>query len=325
MQAFDRRVIDSTGAFLNGELERLDPTLHMPLTSVFYTRDIDLREDITVADDVSSFTVSTFAGTGGITTGGKSWISREATAVPGVNINIDKIPHPLYLWGKEVKWTLPELEAAMKLGRPIDAQKLEALKILHEMESDEQAYVGDVNFGVPGLVNNDSVIVPASVDPGAALSTKFANKTPDEILADLNEAITSVWAASAWAKTPNRVMMPPLQFGYLATTKVSAAGDRSILRYLLENNVVAQQEGELDIYPSKWLIGRGVGGTPTVENTVDRFVVYHKDPQVVRFPKTALIRTPVTYLGLWQSTTYFGKMGQVEFVYPETVAYRDGI
>jgi hypothetical protein len=325
MQVFDRRVIDSTGAFLNGELERLDPKLHMPLTSVFYTRDIDLREDITIADDVSSFTVSSFAGTGGMTTTGKSWISREANAVPGVSIDIAKTPHQLYLWGKEVKWTIPELEAAQKLGRPIDAQKLEALKILHEMESDEMAYVGDGDMDTVGLVNNDAVVIPAAVPAGVSGSTSWAQKTPDEILADLNEALTSAWSQAAWAKTPNRVLMPPLQFGYVATTKVSSAGDRSILRYLMENNVVAQQQGELEIYPSKWLIGRGVGGTPKVEGTVDRFVTYHKDQDVVRFPKTALARTPVTYNSIWQSTTYFGKMGGVEFVYPETVVYRDGI
>src|SRR5206468_13081290 len=39
--------VDSTGAFLIGELERLDQTLHMPLAAVTWTRDINLREDVT--------------------------------------------------------------------------------------------------------------------------------------------------------------------------------------------------------------------------------------------------------------------------------------
>jgi hypothetical protein len=45
---------DSTGAFLVGELERLDQTLHMPLAAVTWSRDIDLRGDVSMADDVSS-------------------------------------------------------------------------------------------------------------------------------------------------------------------------------------------------------------------------------------------------------------------------------
>jgi hypothetical protein len=45
--------VDSTGAFLIGELERLDQTLHMPLAAVTWSRDIDLREDVTLADEFS--------------------------------------------------------------------------------------------------------------------------------------------------------------------------------------------------------------------------------------------------------------------------------
>src|SRR5580765_6904879 len=54
IMTFDQLTVDSTGAFLIGELERLDPTLHEPLATVTWGRDIDLREDVTLADEVSS-------------------------------------------------------------------------------------------------------------------------------------------------------------------------------------------------------------------------------------------------------------------------------
>jgi hypothetical protein len=63
---FDRRTIDSTGSFLIGELERLDQKLHDPLVAVTWSRDIDLRSDVTIADEVSSFTNSSFAAVGGV-------------------------------------------------------------------------------------------------------------------------------------------------------------------------------------------------------------------------------------------------------------------
>jgi len=65
----DGRTCDSTGAFLVGELERLDQTLHEPLAAVTWGRDIDLREDVTIADEVSSFTLSTFGSAGSLGTG----------------------------------------------------------------------------------------------------------------------------------------------------------------------------------------------------------------------------------------------------------------
>jgi len=38
-----------------------------------------------------------------------------------------------------------------------------------------------------------------------------------------------------------------------------------------------------------------------------------------------LQRTPLEYRDIRQLTTYFGRLGVVEVVYPETVGYRDGI
>src|ERR1700677_4477723 len=133
---FDNFTIDSTGAFLIGELERLDQTLHDPLVAVTWSRDIDLREDVTMADEESSFTNSSFAAPGGIIPGGKNWISKDANAIAGVALDIGKTIHPLYLWGMEVKYTLPELASAEKLGRPIDAQKYDGMKLKYQMDID---------------------------------------------------------------------------------------------------------------------------------------------------------------------------------------------
>ena len=55
METYDKRTLDSTGAFYVGELERLDQTLHQPLVAVTWGRDIDLREDVSMADETSAF------------------------------------------------------------------------------------------------------------------------------------------------------------------------------------------------------------------------------------------------------------------------------
>ena len=60
-RTFDAQTVDSTGAFLLGELERLDQTMHDPLVSVTWGRDIDLRSDVSIADETSSFTNSSLS------------------------------------------------------------------------------------------------------------------------------------------------------------------------------------------------------------------------------------------------------------------------
>lgn len=324
MMTFDAATIDSAGVFLIGELERLDQTLHDPLVSVTWGRDIQLRTDVTIADEVSSFTNSSFAAAGGVTPGGKAWLSKDANAITGIALDIGKTTNPLYLWAMETKWTLPELESAQKLGRPIDAQKYAGMQLKHNMDVDEQVYIGDTVLGVPGLVNSTAVTA-GNVAAGAQGSTKWVSKSPDEILNDVNSALSSVWAASGWAVIPSELRLPPTQYSYLVANKVSGNADKSILTYLKENNLAKQNGQDLNIQPLKWLIGAGAGGTQGVLNTVDRMVAYTNDPLRVRFPMVPLQRTPLEYRSLFQITTYYGRLGVVEFVYPETLGYFDGI
>jgi hypothetical protein len=333
LRTHDGRFIDSTGAFLVGELERLDLTLHEPLASVTWGRDIDLREDVTIADEVSSFSLTSFASNGGLGTGnaignGKAWIGKATDQIAGVAIDRAKIPHQLRPWALELKYTILELESSARLGRPIDAEKFEALQLKHQMDIDEQVYIGDTSMGDSGLCNNSLVTNVQNFPDGAAAGTdpSWAVKTPDEILADVNLALTSVWTQSAFAVMPNRIGIPPSQYGYISTQKVSSAGNISILKYLLENNIItASGQGKLDIVPMKWLVGAGVGGTLGVANGKDRLVAYRKEKRYVRFPMTLLNRTPIQYDSIYHKSTYFCRLGAVEVVYPETIGYFDGL
>lgn len=324
LKTFDRRTIDGTGVFLIGELERLDQTLHEPLVSISYDRDIDFREDVTIADEVSSFTNSSFASTGGVSPNGVAWIGKDSNSIAGVGLDIGKTANPLTLWGLEVKYTIPELESAMKLGRPIDTQKYEAMQIKHQMDTDKVVYIGDTDIGTTGMINN-AAVTTSNVLVGAQGSTKWNQKTPDEILYDVNTLLSATWQASAWAIIPDQLRVPPAQYSYLVSQKVSNAGNMSILKFLEENNLSNQKGQKLNIQPLKWLIGMGVLGTPQVLNTVDRMMAYTRDKKRIRFPMTLLNRTPLEYRSIYHITTYFGRLGVVEFVYPETVQYADGI
>jgi len=326
----DGRTVDSTGAFLVGELERLDLALHEPLAAVSWGRDIDLREDVTIADEVSSFTLTTYAASGSMggngIGNGKAWIGKTTDQVTGIGVDVAKIPNPLQLWGMEIKYTIPELESAARLGRPIDQQKYEGLQLKHQMDIDEQVYIGDTTTGATGMLNNALVTNTANVANGGGGSPLWSNKTPDEILLDVNEIITSAWAASAWAIVPSRLLLPPVQFGQISTQKIGTSGTVSVLKYIQENNLLTTSgRGKLEIFPLKWGIGTGQGGTIGTEGTHDRMMVYTKDKQRIRYPMTLLQRTPIQYESIYHKTTYFCRLGVVEVVYPSCVAYRDGL
>jgi hypothetical protein len=324
------RTVDSTGAFLVGELERMDPTLHLPLSSVSWSRDIDVRTDVTLADEFSSFTLTNFGSAGMLGTGqgirtGKAWMGKNTDQISGVSVDNAKTPSPLTPWGLELRFTVFELESAAKTGRPLDEQKLQALHLKHQMDIDEQAYVGDATLAQTGMLNSGFVTNVTNVANGATASPLWSTKTPAEILKDVNDALQSAWAATGYAVMPNRILIPPSQYGLLSAQIISSAGTTSILKYLKENNIVtASGQGQIEILPCKWLVGAGVGGTIGVSGP-DRMVLYRKDRQYIRFPMVPLNRTPVQFISIYHMTTYYCRLGVVEVVYPETIAYRDGL
>lgn len=311
MFTLDAKTIRDSGAFLVGELERLDQELHAPLATVSWGRDIDLREDVALGDEYSSFTNSSFAAAGGIKSNGINWIGEDSNAVPGIAVSIEKSSKPLRLWAMEMGFTVQELAAASRVGRSIDEQKFEGLRLKHQMDIDQMVYIGDAAVGASGLCNNPAVST-------IQLAKKWANSTPDEILTGINNVLEEAWKGSGYAVLPDRLLVPPLAMSAL-TRPMTTAGSISILQYVREQCLCNSVNGRLlEIAPVKHLSGLGKSAT-------GRMVAYTKRRNFVRYPLVPLQHTPIEYRNLYQLTTYYAALGEVEFVYPETVAYADGI
>ena len=321
LMTFDAQTIDSAGSFLVGELERLDPMLHQPLAAVTWSRDIDLRSDVSIADEFSAFTNSNFASPNGVNGSNKAWVGKDASAIVGVALDIGKTTTPLNLWAMQLGWTIPELESAQKLGRPVDAQKMAGLQLKYQMDIDEQVYIGDAGLGLTGMLNSTAITNITNAQTGT-----WSSATPAQILADVNELLNSVWAASGYSICPGKLLLPPKQYSLLVSTIVSSAGNISVLEFLKVNSLSNSVNGvPLDIQPLKWLTGTTAGGKGPGVSGKDRMLAYTQDPMRVRFPLVPLQRTPLEYRDLRQLTTYFGRIGAVEVVYGETLGARDGI
>lgn len=342
-RAHDGKVYDSSGGFLLGELVRLDQTTHLPLASVSWGRDVDLRQDVQIGDEATSWTLSWFGANSGLgmssgITGGKSWVGRGTTEIPSVSVDIGMQTKPLRPWAREISYSIFELENALRLGRPIDQQKYLALQMKHQFDIDAQVYAGDIDTGDAGLVTQPlatptapgaGTITNVPAGAGTGNPTGWMNgKTPAEILADFNFALNTTWQASAWAVVPERILLPTAQYGYIATELVSTAGTTSILRYVEENNILSRSgRGQLKVLPLKWCNGAGAGGTigTAGPGSTDRMVVYTKRQDFIRYPLTPLGRMPIQYDGIWHKIPYYGKLGVMEVIYPEVLAYFDKI
>jgi hypothetical protein len=311
VNTIDSAAQQSTGIFLTSELERMDQRLNKPLVAYKYTRDLPFRSDISITDAVSSFINTDFSSVGGANPVGKNWMGVKGTAIADVNVVNTPTRNSLHIWAHQLSYTIFELMESQKVGRPIDEQKHEGLILKWNMDADEQAYIGDTEVNVPGLLN-----LP-SVTPVAAPAPWTATTDPDVIVQDINLVLSDAWVRSGYAICPSKVGMAPELFSLLVSKKVSSAGNMSLLEYIKVNCIAYQENGEkLDVVAMKWASNRGVAGS-------HRLIAYTQDEQYVRFPVVPLMNTPVDYHGLQQSTVYYGKLGQVETPYSNTISYLD--
>jgi hypothetical protein len=320
------KVQDSNLAYFINQLENFDPTLHEPLISISWSRDIKLRPGISMANESTSFTRQGFGAPGSLTNavapagGNMPWISKETNAIPNIQVNGEKVVLPLLTLGREVSYTSIELDRSQLTQQPIDVQQMNALNMSYQMNTDQMVYVGSSDVNATGLLNSAS-ITAETVATGAGGSTLWSTKTPVEILADVNTLLKDCWSAAAFAVCPTGLRLPPAQFSYISSQLISSAGNQSILSFLKQNSIALQINGrELDIQPVKWLTGLGQSG-----NGSDRMMVYTNELNFVRFPMVPIRRETAYYQGIRYAAPYTWAFGEIEFVYPDTLRYADGI
>ena len=202
-------------------------------------------------------------------------------------------------------------------GRNLDTLLRDGLRMTYDKHMDENTYVGFARYGTTGLINNADVTVTSA-------STTFANATsPDDILDIINTAILDAWAAAGYDldAIPNHIIMPYEQYNYIATTRIGQLAEKTILTFLLENNVAKQNGSDLFIGATAWCKGAGAGNT-------DRMVVYCNKERYIAMdelvPLTRAMTTPNAERFSYD-TAYAGNVSEVEVFYNQTITYVDGI
>lgn len=312
--------IGSGMAFLTGELEKRDPRLLEPLTSVTWARDIVAKTGGGWADFTSNYFVD-YATSGGAA-GGSGIIGGATNDIPIVQANMSKDVWRVFNFSNILRIPFVDQAKLREAGRSLDDILDDGIRLNYNKSIDNVVYTGIPDIGIYGLVNNPNLIA-TTAPVGTGGSAAWKTKDPDEILDDVNSIINSTWAESEYDLTgmANHILIPPVQYTYLTGRKVSAAGTDSILKFLLENNIGKNQGVELFIGPSRWCAGAGIGGT-------DRMVAYVNDDKRVNFdlpvPLTRVMTQPDVKEMAFM-TGYTAQLGQVKFLYEQCARYMDGI
>ena len=308
--------------FLQAELEKRDPKVREPLTSVTWMRDIVVKSGGGWVDFTSTFNVD-YATSGPNMYG---LIGGETNAIPTMQANIGKDIYPVFNWGSVMKIPLIDQQKLQQIGRSLDDLLDKGIRLNYNKALDLMCYNG---FGGNGGIVNNANITAIAAPVGGSGFTRWNKKTPDEILDDVNLCLNATLAASEYDVTglANYILMPYYQFGYISSTKISTAGNVSILTYLMENNIAKTQGIDLQILPSRWCIGAGQAmGSPAA--ATDRLVAYVNDEDRLYMDITVPIQRAMTMPSVTELaylTAYVAQMGVPKFVYYQPAIYMDGI
>lgn len=314
-----KRFVSDAYAFLEKQLEIIDPVIKEPLSGTDWPRDMPVRTGGGFVENVSVIDVS-YASTGGETE--DAIFVENGNDIPILQADFNKEVARVFNFQEYMRIGYVEQQKFRKLATNLEDTMNKGIRLHLDKVIDKSVYRGFSKAKSTGLVNNAN-ITRTTADPHTALGsdTQWKYKTADEILADVNAAIAAVWEANDCAADglPNHILVPVEQFGSLVSRKVSHDSERSILTFILENNIATQQGGSLIISPSKFCKGAGADST-------DRMVVYINDEERIRFTLSVpLQRLDTEIRNMAFHTPFVSQFSEVQFVYPTTVLYVDGI
>lgn len=221
------------------------------------------------------------------------------------------------------RWSLEEIGQALMIpGMNLSADRAAAARRAYEEFVDRVVILGDTDKNFSGVVDFPGVSTSvASVHVGPPTGTGWEIKTADEILTDVNDALTGMYVDSLQVELADTLLLPIRALTLIATKRLNDLSSMTILQFLQQNNVYSFQTG-------RPLTIRGLRGLETVgAGDTGRMIAYRRDPQVLK------MHIPMThrFLPVWQTGPLvfdvpgIFRLGGLEIRRPGAVRYVDGI
>lgn len=255
--------------------------------------------------------------------GKAKFVSGKAKDIPFVKTTRELKSHDFLMIAAGWEWSIEEVERAQLLGENVRNDDAMAGERAVQFKLYDVAMLGDTEVGWTGFANDPNVPSASAAATGTGSSTRWVDKTVDNILADINEGLRTVSRQSDEIELADTVRLPPEAFADIQFRRLGAGdGTMTVLQYVQANNLYTAQTGNpLDIMALPELDDIPDGGDG------GRAVYYRRDPEVLRFhlPLPRLV-LPVNQVGLMAfEQGVISRTGGTEIRLPYAMFYQDGI
>lgn len=228
-----------------------------------------------------------------------------ADDIPMVSEKTEEFRQPIRPIACGAHWSIKEIQAAAKVGRPLDASRARtARKRILKLEN-TLLFEGSEKYGVLGLISSAFGVGQDQVPDGGS-GRPWSTKSAAQILLDMQNLVTAnVVTHGGDNESPTRMVLPPAQHELVFNTSMGTGTDTTIGRYFLNN-----QQHVKEILSANELVGIGPGGT-------DMFLVYDPDPDnvVIHVPQE-ITQLPPTRKNLTTQVVYLMQTGGLQVKRP---------
>lgn len=316
-QRFDswsRRIVRDTGLF-EGREDANETAIFARQLEHVYTKTYDVKYpefkarlfiplDTSVPSGAETYTYRQFD-----EVGMAALIANYADDLPDVTLFGKEFTGKCKSIGTSYSYSIQDVRRASMSGMALETALPKVARRVTEAKIDKLAAFGDEATGLVGFLNN------ANVTPVSPITGTWSSASADNIIADLDKLVNSIVIATNGIHVPDTLLLPITQFLRLNNLQKSAASDKTVLQWYLENNPFIKN---IDHWYLLDLADADLDGP--------RAVAYQRSPEVLGLViPQEFEQFPPQAKNLAFSVPCHARCGGVKVTYPLAIAYMDGI
>lgn len=242
-----------------------------------------------------------------------------ADDLPDVENTAKETTRGVFGQGIAYSYSIQEIRQAQYVGAPLEQRKANAARRQIMQLENTIAFTGDTRAAIPGFLNNANTNSVVIAD-GAAGTTQWSTKTPDEIIADVTNMTQEIRDTTNGVEAPNTLLLPESQFTLISCTPRTSGTDTTILDFILKSNAWVSE-----VIPVYNLKGAAPVNAPVYDGT-DCAILYDKNPDKLwlEVPQD-FEQFPSQEVGLKYKIPCHARTAGVIIAYPQSVAQGNGI
>lgn len=240
-------------------------------------------------------------------------ISNYSTDLPRVDLVGKEFSSKVKSIGTSYGYSVQDIRAARMAGKPLEQRKANAARRANDQEANRIAYFGDTKHNMKGLFTHPNITTYTLPADGTSSSLKFKDKTPDQVLRDLNGMANKIVELTGGVEQPNTLLLSQNIHGDISTRARSATSDTTILEFFLANSPYIKN---VEVIPE--CATAGTGGTELV-------MMYNKssDKLTLEIPQM-FEQFPPEAKGLEFTIACHSRIGGVIIYYPLSLIKAEG-